>query len=482
MSIQEQTFRGLSWNLIGRSGRQFIRLLSDVILARLLSPDDFGTVGVAIAVVHLCKLPASFGIATTIVQLREKRQQTLSTAFFFNILVGLLLFVLVHSFVGPLTEWYGKPSLEPATRWASFIIPLYALNIVQGSLYRKAINFKKLATIGIAAELAGVLTGVAAVLSGWGLMALVAKHLVAELIYTCLLWWRSTWFPQAHFELRELQKLLSVGVFVFLAQSSDVILTRLSTLTIGAVFGTTTLGLMNKASSLSSLVTNYVSNSFKEVSFSSLSTLADEKRFGNALADILNAVYFLAFGLAGFLFFAGADIVYVVLGEQWDKAVPIFHVLVLISPIMASDGVLSFAFVARGKSRKYFRFDLLKKLLTVIPITLAFFVSFEEFLMLLAISAALKLLFNQTVIAGQLGISSKDRATTVVPYLIATILCGAASYLSTASIEFGLFSHLTKGVVFAALYAMINGLFRTRGWVMFTGVTNSIIGKVIDRS
>lgn len=483
MSIKEQTFRGLSWNLLGKSGQQFIRILSDVVLARLLSPDDFGTVGIAIAVVHLCKLPASFGIASTIVQLREARQQTLSTAFFFNVLVGLVLFALVHLFVGPLAEWYGKPSLEVATRWASLIIPLYALNIVQGSLHRKAINFKRLATVGIVSEFFGVLTGVITVLNGWGLMALVAKYVVTELTYTCLLWWRPSWFPQARFEPQELQKLLSVGIFVFLAQSSDVILTRLSTLTVGSVFGTTTLGLMNKAGSLSSLVTNYVANSFKEVSFSSLSTLqADEKRFSNALADLLNAVYFLAFGLAGFLFLVGADIIYIVLGEQWGKAVPIFHVLVLISPVMASDGVLSFAFVARGRSRTYFRFDLLKKLLTIIPIASAFIVSFEDFLMLLAISAALKLLFNHTVIAGQLGISPKSRVTSLVPYLTMTVLCGFAAYLSMVNIELGLFSHLTKGVAFAALYAMLNLLFRTRGWIMFAEVTRSVVSKVLGRS
>jgi O-antigen/teichoic acid export membrane protein len=463
-SLAERAYRGLGWNLMGRSGQQVVGLLADVVLARMLAPEDFGTVGLALAFVHIGKLPASLGLATAVVQQREDSPLVSSSVFYFNMSMGLLLFAATLLLAGPMAGWFGDVRLGGVLRWSALIIPIYAFNIVQQALLRRRLDFRKLAVRGIAAQLAGAAAGLWAVFNGWGLMSLVAKHLVAETVGAVAFWWRASWYPQLHFAWREVRTLLSTGIYVFAAQSADVMLKRAVVLTVGGVFGTTLLGLMNRAESLNGLVTNYVANGFKDIALPSLSIVRDDReRFRSALFGMLQVIALLSFGLTGTLYFAAHDIIVLLLGGQWMKAVVIFQWLAFRAPAMASDGVISFAFVASGRSARYFRYDLMKKLLSATPIMVALVASFEVFLGAVVAASVAVWLLNHAVLAGELGLSRQQRVQCTLPYLMAS----AASALPVmwaaphwADLPLG---HTMQAVLFALLYGVTNVLFRTGG-------------------
>lgn len=463
-SLAERAYRGLGWNLMGRSGQQVVGLLADVVLARMLAPEDFGTVALALAVVHIGKLPASLGLATALVQQRESSPSVSSSVFYFNMAMGAVLLVVTLLLAGPMARWFGDVRLGGVLRWSALIIPIYAFNIVQQALLRRQLDFRKLAVRGIAAQLAGAAAGLWAVFSGWGLMALVVRHLVAETVGAVAFWWRSSWYPQLHFAWKEVRTLLSTGIYVFAAQSADVMLKRAVVLTVGGVFGTTLLGLMNRAESLNGLVTNYVASSFKDIAFPSLSIVQDDReRFRSALFRMLQVISMLAFGLTGTLYFAAHDIILLLLGEQWMMAVVIFQWLAFRAPAMASDGVISFAFVASGRSARYFRYDLLKKMLSVGPILVAPVASFEVFLGAVVAASVAVWLLNHVVLAGELGLSRQQRVQCTVPYLMACTASVLVVLWVTPQMVDVTLGHTMQAVLFAVLYGVVNVLFRTGG-------------------
>jgi teichuronic acid exporter len=464
-SLAERAYRGFGWNLIGRSGQQVMGLLADIALARILAPEDFGTVSLGLAFIHIIKLPASLGLATAVVQQRENTSQVSTSVFYFNICIGALLFGAVQLMAAPVAELYGDEQLREVLRWSAFVIPIYSFTIVQQALLSRQLDFRKLAVRGLVAELSGAVVGLVTVMNGWGLMALVAKHLVAEMVGAVAFWWRAAWYPQLHFAWQEVRTLLATGIFIFLAQSTDVMLKRAVVLTVGGAFGTTILGLMNRAESLNGIVTNYVANSFKDIAFPSLSLLQDDhQRFNSTLFHILQVMALLSFGLTGMLYFAANDIIVVLLGQKWIMAVVIFQWLAFRAPALASDGVISFAFVARGLSRHYFQYDMLKKMINASPIVIALVAPFDVFLWAVAIASALTWLMNHAVLAGQLGLSHIQRIQCTLPYASACIVSVVVVWWVTPELDTMAWGHSVQAVLFAMLYAVINVLFRTGGF------------------
>lgn len=462
--LAERSLKGLGWNLSGKVGQQAVSLLADMVLARMLAPDDFGTVGLALAIVHICKLPASLGSASALVQLRSGSQLLYSSVFYFNLSAAAVLFCLVELAAGPVASWYGDDRLEPVLRWSGVIIPIYALNIVQQAILRRHLDFRKLAVRSMAAQVLGALAGLMAVLGGWGIMALVVKHLIAESVGTLLLWWQSSWYPRLELSVREVRTVLSTGVRVFMAQSTDVMLKRAVALTVGGAYGTHVLGLMNRAEALNTLVTGYVASGIKDISFPVLSSLQDEQqRFRMALFKMLQVVAFLSFGLTGLMYFAGQDIVVVLLGNQWLPAVSIFQWLAFQAPALASDGIISFGFLAAGRSKEYIRYDVVKKLLNAGALLTALIAPFELFLMVLVAVAAVIWTLNSLVLAGELGLSVSERVQSCLPYLAVFAASMVTLHSATSMMGEWPFSHVVRGLLFLTLFIGLNAVIGTGG-------------------
>lgn len=467
--LAERSLKGLVWNLSGRFSQQVVSLLVDLVLARMLAPEDFGTVGLALAIVHISKLPVSLGSASALVQLRNGSPLQHSSVFYFNLTVAAVLFCLVELAAGPIASLYGDHRLEGVLRWTGAVIPIYALNIVQQAILRGKLDFRKLAVRGMAAELLGASAGLAAVLSGWGIMALVVKHVTAESVSTLMLWWHSSWYPQWEFSVQELRTVLSTGVRVFMAQSTDVMLKRAVALTVGGAYGTYVLGLMNRAEALNTVVTGYVAAAVKDVSFPLLSSLHDEReRFGTALLKMLHVVSFLSFGLTGLMYFSGEDVVALLLGAKWLPAVAIFQWLAFRAPALASDGVISFGFLAAGRIRDYIRYDAAKKALNAAALLAALVAPFNLFLIVLVAASVIIWVLNSLVLAGELGLSMPERVLSCIPYTVIFAGSMVTMHIATSGMDGWLFSHIVRGLLFLTMFIVLNAVIGTAGFRLVT--------------
>jgi O-antigen/teichoic acid export membrane protein len=379
-SLKKKSAIALMWDvsglLINRGSGFFISIL----LARLLSPAEFGLVGMAAVFIAISQVFIDVGFAAALIQRKENSDLVYSSVFYFNIFSGLILTILFY-FLAPLIgNFYENLEVTAIVRWLSLSFLFSSFNQVQSAILMKQLNFKALTIRNIIASLIGGTFGVIAAFQGLGVYALVIQTLSSAFISTILLWSISSWKPSFLFSFKELKGLLGYSSYVFFDHLVSAAFHKLDVLIIAKVFSPATLGFYSRAVSLKDQVTIYSSTSIQKIFFPVLSSLKDDlKEYAKVYFKVVSIVSFLSFFLTGLLFLMGKEIFIGLFGVKWEASVPMFEVLVLGVCNYPLSGMMVNAFMSMGLSKENFRIGLIRKFIQIGPLLLAYFYGIFEF-------------------------------------------------------------------------------------------------------
>jgi O-antigen/teichoic acid export membrane protein len=481
--LKQKATNAFIWDMAGVFAKQGVAFFVSIFLARLLLPGEFGLVAMALVFISISQVFADFGLASALIQNKDNTSLTYSSVFYFNIAVGVLLFMLfwlVAPFIG---QFYGNEEISTLVRYLSFNFIISSFNQIQQTILRKNIEFKKIA---IRASISQVASGVLAIVlayRGWGVYALVVQNLVGSFLGTLLLWQVAEWKPRLEFSWTEVKKLRGFSVYVFLSYVATRIVAQLDTLIVGKVFSANTLGLYSRASSLNSLVTTFSSASISKISFPLMSQLQnDHDRFVYTYFKMLELVAFTSFGLSGALIFAGADIITLLFGENWTASIFIFQILVLKSFTYPVSLLIISVFWASGKSKESFWFGNIGKIITLLPLAVAMVWGFNPFLYAVVIAAILNWILSNWFIAFSFNISFLRQCKVIALYFVMFVAIALLIYLINQNfiIVFP-FSGIITGIVFSAIYIAVNFLLKTPGYIDSIEYIKPIWTQVLNR-
>lgn len=352
-SLRAKVFSGLLWSAIRVWGNRLGGLIIFLVLARLLSPTEFGIYAAIWAVLLFLEVFTEQGLADAIVQAQRIEPEQLNAAFLVNFFAALAICAGLAWQAPVIAAWLAMPAIVLPLQVASVSIVLNALGFCQLALYRRQFQYRWLAMRSLLATLFSGGVGIGLALKGYGVWALVGQYLAAALCNLLLLWVRPLWRPSSAISWRGLAQLLRFSLKLLLSRLLEACNARAFELAIGAWMGAAMLGLYSVSARVHLIVIQLLSSVVLDVGLSGFSRLADDRpRFTQAYYQALTATTALAMPVFVLLAAVAPEFCMAVFGPQWQASGPILRWLALLGAVQSIQYINGAAITALGRSDK----------------------------------------------------------------------------------------------------------------------------------
>lgn len=371
--LGHRTLTGLFWNLLERVGVRLIQFLPTIILARLLSPAEFGLVGMLTLFIAIANASLDSGFSAALVQRKKVTALDESSMFYFNLFVGTLLTSALCLAAPWIARFYEQPALVALTRGLSLQILINAFGLVQTARLTRQLDFRAQLQANVLAAIASGIVGVAAAYAGWGAWALVAQTLARSLLGVTALWVICDWRPLWAFGWDSLRTMFAFGSRMYLARLTSTFFNNLHQAFIGKVFSAASLGYFSRAASMRSIVVDTTSDTLGRVLFPAMSSIqSDAERLKRASRRAIMLSTLVHFPLMAGLAAAARPLFQVLFTAKWAPAVPYFQLLCasgLFYPLhLINLNILK----VKGRSDLVFRLSLAKQGLLIANMVLTY--------------------------------------------------------------------------------------------------------------
>jgi O-antigen/teichoic acid export membrane protein len=362
--LKGRSVRGGMLTLTSQGAQFLLQTVSTIVLARLLTPADFGLVAMVTAVTNLGQAFADLGLSEATIQRPEISHDQVSTLFWINVAIGLALTVITSALAPVLAWFYREPRLIHITLLVSVTFLIGGLRVQHDALLRRQMRFSSLAVRDITAYLIAVPVAIFLAWRGFGYWAIVALPLTLNITQMLLTWLLARWIPGLPRRDAKVRSLIAFGgnvaasYLVFNAnRSADSIL-------IGWHWGAGPLGLYSRAYNLLMLPVRQLGAPARSVAIPAFSRVqADPERLARYYLRTANLIMWIIAPIFGFLFVAAGPVIILTLGYRWREAAPVFQILAIFALGQLLFESTLWLLVSRGQSRR-----MLKLLLTISPI------------------------------------------------------------------------------------------------------------------
>jgi PST family polysaccharide transporter len=357
--------KGIVISYLSQAAKFVIQFLYTIVMARLLTPADFGVVAMAAPLLALATLLADVGLSQAAIQNRNLSNQQLSFLFWVNLGVTIALASVIIVTAPLVASFYHEPRVAPVVAVLGALMIVAPLGAQHSVLLNRNFAFAKLAAVELASLIAGAIAGVAAALGGFGIWSIILNQAVGALVALVLLWLGVRWRPSAPKKgaTSEVRQLLHFGanvatfnVFNFLSRNIDNVL-------IGRAWGEAPLGIYNRAYSLLLLPLNQIMGPISKVALPLLSRIQNEPApYRIAFWRMLDLALLLTFPVSLFSLVAHQQLINIVLGGKWEAVGPIFGILAvgaLFAPVSHSTNWL---LLSQGRGRELRQYGIVSSI------------------------------------------------------------------------------------------------------------------------
>ena len=365
-SLKNKTQKGLAWSMIERFATQGVQFLFGIILARMLSPDDYGIIAMPLVFLAIAQCFIDSGFSGALIRKTNLTEDDLSTAFYFNIGVGVICYLILF-FTSPLiADFYNTPILADLLKVTALATLFNPLCAVQQAILTKKIDFKTQAIVSLAGALVSGLVGLVMAYTGFGVWALVFQQVGGYVIRTILLWILCKWKPKRRWSWESFHYLWGFGSKMLASGLLETIYSNIYPIVIGKYFSANDLGNYTRAQQFSNLPSSNVTGVLQRVTFPVLSSIQNEdERLARNYRKILKLSAFLIFPLMLILSAVADPLIRVLLSDKWEGCIILLQILcfsLMWYPIHAINLNL---LTVKGRSDLFFRLEVIKKIMGV---------------------------------------------------------------------------------------------------------------------
>lgn len=363
MPTKKTIISSLLWKFLERTGTQLTQFVVSIVLARILSPEDFGLVALVMIFITISNVFVQSGLNTALIQKKDADDLDFSSVFFASFAMSAFLYTVLFFAAPFIADFYKRQELIAVLRVLSLTLFLGAVNSIQVAYVSKYMMFKKLFLRSIGAMLPSAILGIVLALLGFGVWALVCQQLSNVFLAIVVMWWSVKWHPSLKFSFERLKGLFGFGWKLLLSSILDTGYSNLRGLIIGKVFAPAALAYYNRGEHFPFLVVNNINSSIQSVMLPSLSAIQDDRpQVKRLMRRAIVTSSFLIVPLMMGLAVAAKPLVLILLGEKWLPSVPfvqIYCAIFAFYPIHTSN--LS-AINALGRSDVFLKLEIIKKI------------------------------------------------------------------------------------------------------------------------
>ena len=373
MTLRHQMTTGVFWTSIDRFTTQFVQFVVGIVIARIVSPADFGILGILLVFVSLSEVFIDSGLGKALIQKNNPTQEDCSTVFYFNLLISVLLYGVLWITSPIIATFYKMTELVDLMHIISLILVLNSLINVPQAIFSIRLDFKSLAIANFVSAVFGGFVGILMALKGFGVWALVWQTVIRTLVLSIVLTIQLKWFPSFIFSKASFKGLYDYGVNLFGSSLIASVLENLNAMVIGKLFNPKELGFYTRGLQFAGLPYLTITSIVYRVLFPALSSVKEDKvRLVQISKSVIRYLSFLTFPIFLWIIMIADPIVRVLLTEKWLPSVQIIQIICLARMITVIAGVSVQLLDAVGRSDLSLKQNILKAIIRIVLLVVAY--------------------------------------------------------------------------------------------------------------
>lgn len=362
----------LFWKFAERMGAQGVNLIVSIILARILAPDEYGTVALVTIFITISNVFIENGLGTALIQKKDADDLDFSSVFYSNIVISAVLYAIIF-FASPfIAKFYNNQQLVVILRVLAITVLVSGLKSVQNAYVSRKMIFKKFFICTSLGTIVSAVIGILMAYKGCGVWSLVVQQLTNNIVSTIMLWIIVKWRPVLRFSFARLKDLFNFGWKMLCSGLIDAIYNELYGLTIGKVYNTEQLAYYNKANQFPSLITTNVNGSISAVMLPALSNEQDKKeKVKSMMRRAIKISAFLLFPLMFGLVAVSEPLIRIILTDKWIPAVQLMQLLCFSYALWPIHTINLQAISAMGRSDIFLRLEVIKKIVGIVALAIS---------------------------------------------------------------------------------------------------------------
>lgn len=378
-------FSSLVWKFLNGGSAQIIQLVISIVVARMLTPSDFGAVALLLVFTSISTVFIQAGLGTAIIQRKEVTQIQLSSVFYYSFLSAVLLYFILYVSAPVISEFYKIDSLTGYMRVLALVLIFGSFNAIQNALIAKKMLWKQQCICNIISVFISGVIGILFAYYNWGSWAIIFQQLSYSIIICICLFFTVRWFPSFAFSFQKSKDLFKYGLNLLGANLVDTIYHNLENLIIAKKFTPSTLAFFTKGRMFPYLLVTNIDGSLQSVMLPVFSKEQDNlEDLKSILRKTVSTSSFILFGVLISLLLCAEPLIMVLLGKQWIETAPFIQLYCIIGLLIPIETTSSQAINAIGKSRIFLKIMSIKRTLGILFLFIATFFFNNVFILVYA--------------------------------------------------------------------------------------------------
>lgn len=462
-NLKQKAVKGVVWTAIQKYSTMLIQFVSGVILARLLSPTDFGCIGMLAIFMSLAQVFVDSGFDSALIQKKNPTTIDYSTVFYFNLGMSIILYSLLFICAPYIAVFYKMPILCKVLRVQGLVLIIYSLNLIQRNRLRKTLQFNVLAKIAIITSVISLAITVTLAYLGCGVWALVTHYFITAAIPCVYFYIISDWRPTLEYSWKSFKELFGFGSFILCSNLFETFCDKISSLLVGRRFTAETLGYFSKAVGTCDMASMSISGVVLETTYPLYSTVQDDKdRMASIVKQAVSVLAYITIPLLLVLVVLAKPIFILLYSEKWLPAVPYFQMLCIGGMATCLQSVNTQPIAALGKSKVMFKWSVFKRsigVLTLFILLLAF--EMKGLLVGIVFSSWFSYIVNICLVSKYVGYKYYRQLLDLIPIFIIAGMSAIISYFCGLFLPFGLYYNaLIQLLIIVVIYGGWSLLFK----------------------
>lgn len=480
-SLKQKAVSGMVWTALQRYSTILVQFISGIILARLLTPYDYGCIGMLTIFMTLSQTFIDGGFGSALIQKKQPTQVDYSSIFWWNIAMAVIMYSVLFACAPAIARFYQIPLLSKVLRVYGLILFIYAFNIIQQNQLRKKLNFKLLSVVTITTSIIALSITIMMAYKGFGVWSLVTQYILTAAIPAVVFWFMVGWRPKFVFSTESFKSLFGFGFYMFMTQFINEFSRQIQGLLIGKVYNPVTLGYYSKANNTERIASSSISQIMSQVTYPLYAEIQDDKEaLANAIKRITTTLAYITFPMLFLLVLCAKPLFVLLYSERWLPSVPYFQVLCIAGLAYCLQSINLEVIAAIGKSRTMFRWTIVKRVtgLCMVVGGLALW-GMKGLLCGVILHNWFAYFVNMGLVSVHIGYKWWRQLQNLAPILFVSTIAAAISYAAGKYLLLSIYyDGVVKIIIFMAIYIGWSLIFKPESYLYLKNAITSLIKRM----
>lgn len=429
-SLKDKSINGIGWSAVDAFLGNGVTFLVGIVLARLLSPSEYGLIGIVTIFTTVLTGIVDSGFSNALIRKKDVTNDDYNTMFITNMAISVLMFLLLFACSPMIAVFFKRPELVDITRVMGLILVFQALSITQVTILTKRIDFKTKTKASLISAVSSGTIGIGMALMGFGVWSLVGQYLSQKLLYTFCLWIFNRWWPSLRFSMLSFSYMWGFGWKVMLAGIINNIWNQLYQVVVGKCYSPATLGQYSRSREYANLFSSNFTAIIQRVSFPALAEIQDDQeRMVTAYRKVIKLTMFVTAICMISMGAMAEPLIYCLIGPQWHEAAAFLPLICISLSLYPLHAINLNMLQVQGRSDIMLEIEIVKKILALFPLSLGVFMNIYWMLIGSIIYGLICVFLNAYYTGKHLGYSALSQLKDVAPFYAVAILVAIPVFL-----------------------------------------------------